>query len=506
MSIIYEIEKRRNIIMKKYLLISLLIIYHLPGVIFAEGLQVELSKKEKIVVFPFAEARQFGFKTGQAVADTIITELINMKRFEVADRVNIERIMKEQALALSGLMDESNAVKVGELLGAKTSIMGSITGFSIGKNKKKGFDGSLSVDIKVVNIETSRIEKATNLSVSASVGLSATVSDNTQRERIRKKLFKKVSNKFFDTMRDYFKLKTYIMTVDGSKISLRMGKDMGLRKNFRFDAVAKGAEIKDPITGELLEVKKNKIAHIWVTKVDNKISYGRVTSKKGVVTPGMQLIETPTRNIAASITGGVYPFGQSAVTSVIYNDGSDHIIDFNFGSITQAVVLGFESGKQLYSGSASFGLDVLIANPIIGIKCTGGGLINFLRAGPLSLGVGANIGFFLAGASLGSVSDTASSGFPGVNVPSDASLSAMCIGVGGEGIARLSVNVSKSFAFNINCGYAYFTDAPWGVSASWGDGDESESKSLTSGITNDTKPSPLQMQGLIIRGGISWSF
>lgn len=492
--------------MRKYVLISLLITCFLPGAVIAEGLQVELSKKEKIVVFPFAEARQFGFKTGQAVADTIITELINMKRFEVADRVNIERIMKEQALALSGLMDESNAVKVGELLGAKTSIMGSITGFSIGKNKKKGFDGSLSVDIKVVNIETSGIEKATNLSVSASVGFSATVSDNTQRERIRKKLFKKVSGKFFNTMRDYFKLKTYIMTVDGSKISLRMGKDMGIRKNFRFDAVAKGAEIKDPITGELLEVKENKIAHIWVTKVDNKISYGRVTSKKGVVTPGMQLIETPTRNIAASITGGVYPFKQSVVTSVTYNDDTgNHVIDFNFNSkITQAVVLGFESGKQFYSGSASLGLDVLIASPIIGIKCTGGGLINFLRAGPLSLGVGANVGFFLAGASLGSVSDTAPGGFSGV--PSDADLTAMCIGVGGEGIARLSVNISKSFAFNINCGYAYFLDAPWLVSASWSVDDESYSKSLTSGITNATKPSPLQLQGLIIRGGISWSF
>ena len=64
-----------------------------------------------------------------------------MKRFEVADRVNIEKIMEEQRLSLSGLMDEKNAMTVGNLVGAKTSIMGNVTGYSVGKNKKEGYDG-----------------------------------------------------------------------------------------------------------------------------------------------------------------------------------------------------------------------------------------------------------------------------------------------------------------------------------------------------------------------------
>ncbi len=467
------------------------------GTVLAEEPEIELSKKEKIIVFPFTEPGNFGYKVGQAVADTIITELINMGRFEVADRVNIEKIMKEQTLGLSGLMSEENAVEVGNLLGAKTSIMGSVTGFNVGRNKKEGYDGTLTVDIKVVDVETSRIEKAATLGVSASIGASKTVSDSTLRETVRKKLLKKVSGKFFHKMRDYFSLKTYIMTIKGRKVSIRMGKDMGIKKNFRFDAVRKGAEVKDPVTGEILEVKTDRIAHIWVTKVDNKISYGRVTSGKGTLTPGTQLVEVPTLNVFTSITGGIYPFVQEPITTATYDDGPDEgSISFNFNKLTHVPVIGFESGKQSYWGTTSLDFNILIGSPILGLKITAGGLFDFIRLGPVNLGIGARLGGFGAFASLGKL------GFDIGQIPRTSGLTAACIGFGGEILARLNINFSRALAFSVNCGYALFTNTEWGISASWG---EEDSAAISTEYLAQ-KPDPLKLQGLILRAGFNWSF
>ena len=482
--------------------------------VFAATPQAELSKKEKIIVFPFIDSRFSGSGIGRAVADTIITELINMKRFEVADRLNIEKIMNEQKLGLSGMMDEKNAVEVGNLLGAKLSIVGDVTGYSVGKKDNGGADGSITVDIKIVNVETSKIEKATTLSVNASEAPSASKSSNILMEEARKKLLKGVSNKFFNTMRDYFKLKTYIMTVNGSKVTMRMGRDMGIKPNFRFDAVVTGEEVKDPISGELLEIKQKPIAHIWTTKVDEKISYGKVISKSGVLTPGLQLVEVPTLNIYTSITAGIYPFVQNAVSgNSIYNDGyDDYNITGDFNKLTSAAVLGLVSGKQFYWGEVEGEVDILLASPIAGLKFTVGGAYKLLRIGKLDLELGARVG------GVGALSNVGTVGYgnntwadfmyapDGTHVPYGADLSVVAVSIGGEGLARLSFNMSKSFSFNVTAGYAYFFDAPWSLSASWTDSGESKSAALDTDQITTNKPDPLQVQGIIIRAGFGWSF
>ena len=51
--------------------------------------------------------------------------------------MNLNKIMKEQELGLSGLVDESSATEIGRILGAKTAVAGKVISFSSKKSDLK---------------------------------------------------------------------------------------------------------------------------------------------------------------------------------------------------------------------------------------------------------------------------------------------------------------------------------------------------------------------------------
>lgn len=78
-----------------------------------------------------------------------ITE-INDPFIKVVDRENIERILEEQRLGMSGVVDEATAVSAGKLLGAQAVLMGSLMDFreENGQLKRSTKDGFASYQVK----------------------------------------------------------------------------------------------------------------------------------------------------------------------------------------------------------------------------------------------------------------------------------------------------------------------------------------------------------------------
>jgi tetratricopeptide (TPR) repeat protein len=62
---------------------------------------------------------------GQGVADLLTNRLFESDRFEVVDRENLDRIMREHRLNLVGAVDKDTAAEVGKLTGASALIFGS---------------------------------------------------------------------------------------------------------------------------------------------------------------------------------------------------------------------------------------------------------------------------------------------------------------------------------------------------------------------------------------------
>jgi TolB-like protein len=83
---------------------------------------------------------------GKAVSSMLITELVGRPGITVIERQDLRKVLEEQRLALSGVVDESTAIEVGRILGAQYMIFGVATSWS-----------GLRLDMRAVDVETSEI-------------------------------------------------------------------------------------------------------------------------------------------------------------------------------------------------------------------------------------------------------------------------------------------------------------------------------------------------------------
>jgi len=84
---------------------------------------------------------------GKAITAMLVTEFSNREGIQVIERAQLNDMLREQDLVLSGRVDESSAIEIGKLLGAQYVLLGQAS--SIVDN--------LRMDIRAVDVETSEI-------------------------------------------------------------------------------------------------------------------------------------------------------------------------------------------------------------------------------------------------------------------------------------------------------------------------------------------------------------
>lgn len=120
---------------------------------------------------------------GTALSDILTQKLFESGRYEVLDRQNINTVMREHNLNMSGAVDEATAVQIGGLLGTSAMIFGSSNGqysqnteigqpYSCGSKReskvcrdyKKNAQGRITTTLKVVDLKTGKIIAIKNFS------------------------------------------------------------------------------------------------------------------------------------------------------------------------------------------------------------------------------------------------------------------------------------------------------------------------------------------------------
>jgi TolB-like protein len=81
--------------------------------------------------FSYADGRASA--DGRIVAERITTELIKHGRLKVVERREIEKVLGELKLQMSGQIDEASVKKIGRMLGADLLVIGTITALPGGK-------------------------------------------------------------------------------------------------------------------------------------------------------------------------------------------------------------------------------------------------------------------------------------------------------------------------------------------------------------------------------------
>ncbi|HEX2644618.1 MAG TPA: CsgG/HfaB family protein [Thermoanaerobaculia bacterium] len=92
------------------------------------------SDKPRLAVLEFKNKadNQWWYHGGATAAqDVFVTELVKSGKFRVVEREQLEALMQEKNLTLSGDVDPSTAVKVGKLLGVNYLLTGAVTEYGV---------------------------------------------------------------------------------------------------------------------------------------------------------------------------------------------------------------------------------------------------------------------------------------------------------------------------------------------------------------------------------------
>ncbi|HMV45245.1 MAG TPA: CsgG/HfaB family protein, partial [Leptospiraceae bacterium] len=111
-------------------------------------------------ILPFAVENSSLNKNGEYFSEQMVLGFSRNKTFKIVERKDLQKVLAEWKLNLQAV-DESNAIKVGKLLGANLLVNSKIF--------KKG--SSYEIYVKMINSETGEIQSATKLIVDTKLGL-----------------------------------------------------------------------------------------------------------------------------------------------------------------------------------------------------------------------------------------------------------------------------------------------------------------------------------------------
>ena len=102
----------------------------------------------RVGVVEFQEKNDIGLdNSGVIVAEWVVTAFQQTGRYQVEERLLLEQVLEEQQLMLSGIIDEDQAPKIGELYGVDAILTGSVM--------RVGSD--ISVTGRIINVGTGEI-------------------------------------------------------------------------------------------------------------------------------------------------------------------------------------------------------------------------------------------------------------------------------------------------------------------------------------------------------------
>ncbi len=207
-------------------------------------------KKTKIAVLDFQmQGEEGGSKDmGKIVGEWLITGLVDTGRFDVIERRLLEKLLEEQKLGATGAIDPASASQLGKILGVKIIVSGTVT----------SLEGYTEINARLINVDTASIVAAEKVRASSAEKLSDLVAHMTDRIVLA------------------FPMDGYIVQRSGQKVTIDLGKQIGVRPGMKFVAFKEGKVIKHPKTGEVLDVETIEIGLIEIRDVRDKTSTGTV--------------------------------------------------------------------------------------------------------------------------------------------------------------------------------------------------------------------------------------
>lgn len=279
----------------------------------AQG-QAECSgPKRRIAVMKFGSTAKLGYyqgyDVGQALAAQLATALQHSGCFIVTERIELKSILREQELALGGIVNPETAAKQRRVIGAEWIIKGEVTeleveargkGFSVGLpipglpagirfgGKKSG--AHIGVDLRIMDSTTGAIVQSHYVSAESktkgmAIGFDSawgsiggdTFSKSPLGKATRNAVIDAVN--FIVAQRKAMPWTGRIVQNRNGQIYLNAGANAGLQAGQTFVILSPMDELVDPETGLTLGTVEQRVGEIRIEKVEGKFSIARATTE-----------------------------------------------------------------------------------------------------------------------------------------------------------------------------------------------------------------------------------
>ena len=295
------------------------------------GFAAERKKRVAVFDFDYATVRSgvaaiFGtdIDVGKGVSDLLVKRLVQDGTYSVIERKAMDKILAEQNFSNSDRANPNSAAKIGKLLGVDAIIVGSITqfgnetknvgaggagggfgGFGLGGFKHKNSKAIVTLDARIVDIDTGEIMavadgKGESSRSSTSMlggggnwhGFGAGgvdfVSSDFQNTIIGEAVKLAVDQMSTGVVAGAPKLQARTIKVEGvvafvemGKVVLNVGSKSGIKVGDHMSVERVSQEIKDPTTGKVLRRMSTEVGKIEISDVDDISSVGKVVSGTG---------------------------------------------------------------------------------------------------------------------------------------------------------------------------------------------------------------------------------
>jgi hypothetical protein len=101
---------------------------HMIREVLGKASQTLIEKMPAKSTIAILSVSSSGQETSEFIVDELEYRLVNSGQFTIVDRRRLDQIRREQSFQLSGDVDDSSAISIGNLLGANIVITGSVSG------------------------------------------------------------------------------------------------------------------------------------------------------------------------------------------------------------------------------------------------------------------------------------------------------------------------------------------------------------------------------------------
>jgi len=287
-------------------------------------------RKKRVAIMDFDYATVHGtvaalfgsnVDVGKGISDLLVKHLVQDGTYSVIERKMLDQILAEQNFSNSNRANPTSAAQIGKLLGVDAIIVGSITqfgnetdekkvggaggtwgGFGVGGFKRKKSKAIVTVDARVIDIDTAEIlavadghgesERSGTAILGGGFGPGGfgaggvDFSSSDFQETILGEAVKKaVEDMSSDLISANPKLQVrqivvegLVAFVDGSTVVLNVGTGAGLKVGDHLSVERVTSEITDPASGRVIRRMTDRIGVVEVTEADGVSAVCRTLS------------------------------------------------------------------------------------------------------------------------------------------------------------------------------------------------------------------------------------